>query len=93
MSEITQNERGTEDVQPRFALDRGQDEPSGNWLQRVLFQPLEGFDVGIIKEKLMKIGEQRDSSKAGECILPYNLPLISNNSMGRTRARLVITLD
>jgi hypothetical protein len=68
MSEITQSERETEHVQPRFALDRREDEPSGNWLQRVLFQPLEGFDVQNVKEKVVAIGEQRDRSKAGECI-------------------------
>jgi hypothetical protein len=68
MSEITQGERETENIQHQFALDRREDEPSGNWLQRVLFQPLEGFDVQSIKEKLVTIGEQRDRSKAGECI-------------------------
>lgn len=68
MSEITQGEKETADVQSRFALDRREDEPSGNWLQRVLFQPLEGFDVQSIKETLVTIGEQRNRSKAGECI-------------------------
>jgi len=68
MSEITQGEKETEDVQSRFALDRREDEPSGNWLQRVLFQPLEGFDVQNIKDKLVTIGEQKGRSKAGECI-------------------------
>jgi len=79
MSKITQNEKNYDHhVQPPFELDRREDEHSGDWLQRVLFQPLESFDVQNIKSKLLEIEERRNKSKAGErrVLQLFNDPLI-----------------
>lgn len=64
MSGNVQTEK-TADVQTGYAGFRRPDEPSGNWLERILFQPVETFDVKPVQEKLAEMEEQRSNSKAG----------------------------
>jgi hypothetical protein len=91
MSEITQSEKETDQIQPPFELESQEDESSGNWLQRVLYQPLEGFNVQNVKAKLVIIEEQRNRSKAGECILARLQPPLILNFVRRTGTGRVST--
>lgn len=62
MSEITQPEK----LNRQFEGFRHEDEPTGNWLQRVLYQPMQGFDAKSVMDKFTEMEEQRTRLDAGQ---------------------------